>query len=315
MPVILVVDDSPVDQALIGQLIKQEPLDWIIEFADTAEAAIVRLQELAVDVVVTDMMMPGMDGLALLDVVRKQHTETSVILVTGQGNEALAVEALRRGASSYVPKSELAARLKETIKQVLQVVDSDRGYSTLIERVEDIQFRLDLGNDTSLIPPLVHLIQQLVLDIGLCDEDSRRRVGLAVDEALINAIFHGNLELPSHQLNETRHQLRDGARAEAIEQRRAEEPYCNRKVLFEAFLSPQKVRITIGNDGPGFDPTKVGSDDALTPSDSGSEAVESHRGLVLIRNIMDSVEFNSSGNEITMIKYRSDELDDEPIEI
>ena len=37
MPVILVVDDSPMDQALIGQLLKDEALDWIVEFAESAE--------------------------------------------------------------------------------------------------------------------------------------------------------------------------------------------------------------------------------------------------------------------------------------
>lgn len=299
MPVILVVDDSPVDRTLIGQLAAEEELDWIVEFADSAEEALVRLDEFVVDVVVTDMMMPGMDGLALLSLMRKKHSKTPVILTTGKGSEALAAEALRSGASSYVPKTELATRLKETIKQVLQLEESKRNYNVLIESVADTHFQFNLDNDPRLIAPLVDLVQELAFGMKLCGEQGRRHIGVALDEALINAMYHGNLQLPAEQLNDVRERLRDGKTVDEIECRKSEAPYCDRRVFVDVQLSPKKARITVRDDGCGFD--QVAEQNATNGT---SLQGESSRGLVLIRNLMDAVKINQSGNEITMQKHR-----------
>ena len=299
MPVILVVDDSSVDRTLIGQLAAEEELDWIVEFADSAEEALVRLDEFVVDVVVTDMMMPGMDGLALLSLMRKKHSKTPVILTTGKGSEALAAEALRSGASSYVPKTELATRLKETIKQVLQLEESKRNYNVLIESVADTHFQFNLDNDPRLIAPLVDLVQELSFGMKLCGEQGRRRIGVALDEALINAMYHGNLQLPAEQLNDVRERLRDGKTVDEIECRKSEAPYCDRRVFVDVQLSPEKARITVRDDGCGFDQASE-----QNATNGASLQGDSSRGLVLIRNLMDSVEINQSGNEITMQKHR-----------
>jgi CheY-like chemotaxis protein len=209
MPVILVVDDSPLDRALIGELIKDQPLDWVVDFAESAEEALVRISHLAVDLVVTDMNMPGMDGLELLGLLRKRYSGLPVIRMTGQGNESLAVAALRSGAASYVPKAEFASRLVETIKQVLQVIKSERNYDQLIENVSNMRFEFQLDNDPEMIAPLVSLVQQMASRLRLCGDEGCRQIGVALDEAMINAIYHGNLQLPRESLNEVRGRLRD----------------------------------------------------------------------------------------------------------
>ena len=57
--------------------------------------------------------------------------------------------------------------------------------------------RLELDNDSSLIGPLVTYLQEHVSRMGLCDETDRMRIGVALEEALTNAMYHGNLQVGS----------------------------------------------------------------------------------------------------------------------
>ena len=95
MPVVLVVDDSEVDRRLVGGLLPKE-LDWLVEFAENGEQALEKMAESVPDVVITDMMMPVMDGMELVTNIHVDFPNVPVILITGHGNEALAVEALNR---------------------------------------------------------------------------------------------------------------------------------------------------------------------------------------------------------------------------
>lgn len=293
MPVILVVDDSETDRILIRELLSQGDMDWIVEFADSAEQAIVMLTHLAVDVVVTDMLMPGMSGLELLRHVRKQVKPVPVLLVSGQGSEALAAEAVRDGASSYVPKDQLAARLVEIVGQVLTAAKAEQHYERLIESIGDMRVRFDLENDPTLIPPLVGLLQQLAHGMNLIGFESRTRLGVALDETLINAMYHGNLELSSEELAEARAALRNGETADVIEQRRGLEPFQSRKLRIEATFSAEQLEIVVRDDGNGFSQFFAADGE--------------QRGLTVIKNILDEVSFNEAGNEIRLVKYREEQ--------
>ena len=293
MPVILVVDDSKIDRVLITDLLRREAMDWVIEVADSAEQALVCLREMAIDVVVTDMLMPGISGLELLDYIHKQPRKVPVIVISGQDNPSAAIEALRKGAASYVPKSELASILNATIKQVLAAFKSEKSYHQLIESVDDIEFNLRLRNDPALIPTLVTVIQELAVGMELCGEEGRTRLGIAIDEAVLNAIYHGNLQLPATEVASAHGKLRDGEHVESIEARAKEQPYANRVVHVKMALNRELVEVTVRDEGPGFSPQEVESD-----SESG------HRGLTLMRNLVDEVSFNEIGNEIKLVKRR-----------
>src|SRR5512139_177460 len=103
MPTVLVVDDSSVDRSRIGGLLLKSELN--VEYAVNGAEALRRIAEISPDLVLTDLIMPEMDGLELVAAVVAQFPLTPVILMTGRGNEETAVRALRAGATSYVPKS------------------------------------------------------------------------------------------------------------------------------------------------------------------------------------------------------------------
>ena len=225
MPVILVVDDSKTDRFLIQSILEKEEIGWIVEFAESAEEAVELLTDdfaFAVDLVITDMLMPGMNGIQLVELIRERSLSMPVILISGQGSESLAVDAIKAGAASYVPKDELTSRLSETIKQVLMARKSERAHGALLENIEDVRYRFRLGNDPALIPPLINLLQQMAEGMQLLTAESRTQFGIAIDEAVLNAIFHGNLELTEDELKDVRGRLSDGEPIEVLEKRLAD---------------------------------------------------------------------------------------------
>src|SRR5437870_2590358 len=117
MSKVLVVDDSAVDRRRAIKLLANDGLT-VLSAANGVEALEVFKREIP-DVVLTDMQMPEMDGLQLVQEIRARYPSVPVILMTAHGSEEIAVEALQKGAASYVPKRNLAKDLSETISSVL----------------------------------------------------------------------------------------------------------------------------------------------------------------------------------------------------
>lgn len=309
MPVVLVVDDSQVDQKRVGGLLPKD-LDWLIEFADDGRQALEKMELSVPDVVITDMMMPEMDGIELVNRIRVDHAEVPVILITAHGSEQLAVEALEQGATSYVPKGQMQTKLRETVEQVLALARADRSYGRLIECLHRTQHEFVLDNDPTLIPPLVDLVQQMLGGMRCCNASGRMHAGIALEEGLLNAMLHGNLEMTPEQINEARADLRQGHRSETADARRLQTPYCKRMITVHVDIATDQARFSICDEGHGFDTATV-------PEAHDPLAVNrpSGRGLVLIKNFMDEVTFNDVGNEVVMVMYcQGDRCSDAPVD-
>jgi anti-sigma regulatory factor (Ser/Thr protein kinase) len=139
-------------------------------------------------------------------------------------------------------------------------------------------------------------LQQYLRSVRHCDETELVRVSVALNEALQNAIFHGNLELDSG--------LRDVHNDEYYSTaafRRTRTPWSERRVWLSASESRDEARYVIRDEGPGFDVSRVLADD---PTDPKNLTRLSGRGLLLIRTFMSEVRFSATGNEITMIHRR-----------
>src|SRR5260370_39354977 len=104
MPTLLVVDDSEIDRRLVVGLLRGNT-NWKIETVANGIEALARLKQSPVDLVITDMQMPEMDGLELVKQIGVHHSAIPVILMTAHGSESLSIEALEQRAASDVPKS------------------------------------------------------------------------------------------------------------------------------------------------------------------------------------------------------------------
>lgn len=252
MSKLLVVNDSDIDRHLVMGLLRGETT-WEIETAADGVEALARLNKSPVNLVLTDMQMPNMDGLELVKQIRIQHPEVPVILMTAHGSESLAIEALEQGAASYVPKSRLSDVLEETIWHVLSLASSDQNYERLVACQTRAEFTFILQNDDVLIDPLVDLIGQFAHTLKLCDSNGRLRIGVALQQAIVNAQYHGNLELTSEQLEGVRESLVATPQNDILQQRRQQPPYRDRKVVVNARITREKVEVKIADEGPGFD--------------------------------------------------------------
>ena len=296
MPIALVVDDSAVDRKVTGGILEKEAGCEVV-YASNGKEALARIRKGSIDIVITDLQMPEMDGLNLVQAIRLQHDDLPVILITGKGSEELATRALEQGAASYVPKSQQADILPETVADVLSVVRADRSYSSLIESMTRNEFSFVLSNDPELINPLVDLVQQMVFGLGLCDAVERVRVGIAVEQALLNALYRGNLRITSEQMQQARQVADEEDAIDIVRQRRLISPYRERKIDVDVKITTEEARIRITDEGGGFDTSRV--PDAGDPS---ALEREGGRGLVLMRSFMDEVIFNDTGNEVTLVK-------------
>lgn len=295
MTTILVVDDDSVDQELAERCLRS--LDGIeVSFASDGETALDLVRDRQPDLVLTDLRMPGMDGVELVEHLSADFPLVPVILMTSQGNELVAVRALQAGAASYVPKRDLKETLADTVEQILMVAEARRSRADILRFLDRFETHFELANDPELITPVVACVEDNLERLGFGNAAIRTQIGSALMEALSNAMLHGNLEIGS----ELRRTDRDAFDA-LVAERRSSEPYVSRRVRYSAKESPDRVEYTIADEGPGFDPA-----DLPDPSDPANLLAVDGRGVMLMKNFMDEVRFSEDGASVTMVRKAPD---------
>lgn len=300
MTTVLVVDDSPVDCKLAGGLLQRDS-PWDVIFAANGVRALEQIELHIPDLVLTDMQMPEMDGLELVSTIRSEYPLIPVILMTAQGSEEIAVKALQRGAASYVSKRKLATDLVNTVQLVLSAAGENRSYNQLMNRLVSSECQFVLENNISLIASAVQYLQEAVTSLRICSDADRLRVGVALEEALLNAYYHGNLEVSS-ELREQDHQ----AYYDLAKERTEMSPFRERRIHVSATFSPEQAVYVIRDEGEGFDASTIPD-----PTDPANLDKPCGRGRLLMQTFMDEVIYNDVGNEVTCIKRRTVEEDDD----
>lgn len=289
---VLVVDDSALDRRLAGRCVEAVGLEAL--YASSALEALDLVETDPPDIVLTDLKMPDMDGLELVNRMRRAHPRVPVVLMTAYGSEDTAVSALRAGAASYVPKKDLRRELKEALRPVLVAVEGRHQGERVRGLLERAEWRFELGNAPEASMALVGFLRNSLEQVRFCDEAGLFQVSTALAEALSNAVDHGNLELDS-AIRESD----DSEYAKLRGERWKQNPFKDRHVHVTARLTPEDVTYVIRDEGSGFDPTSLPD-----PRDPENLLKSSGRGIMLIRTFMDDVRFNKTGNEITMIKRK-----------
>lgn len=291
---VLVAEDSKTQSLLFRSLLEKAGYHAVM--AVNGREALDMIKNMPPDVVITDLNMPEMNGLELVEAVHADFPAIPIILATGVGSEEIAAAALRKGAASYVPKRNLKD-LIPTLQRLLAVAHADRASAQLSACATMSEVQFILPNDGSLAAPLVAQIKRMVERFKLRDSSGALRVAMALDEALQNAILHGNLEVSS--------KLREGEDANAFyllaNERRQQSPYKDRQVYVRALVTREKGEISIRDEGPGFNPGTIPD-----PTDPAYLDRPCGRGLWLIHAFIDEVRHNETGNEITMVLRKKD---------
>jgi DNA-binding NarL/FixJ family response regulator len=124
---VLLVDDHPVVREGIRAMLAGEPGIAVVGEASSGEEALLKVNELNPDVVLTDIRMPGMGGMETTRQIKKAHPRVSVIVLTMYDSEMYLVEAIRSGADGFVTKDCSRVLLCQAVRAVVEggaLVDS-----------------------------------------------------------------------------------------------------------------------------------------------------------------------------------------------
>ena len=223
-PHILIVDDDPALLQALPQTLSLRMVEVQVDTSDSAPGALELIQEHDYDAIVSDIKMPGMDGLALLAKIQELRPETPTMLITGHGEHQLAIQAVRGGAYDYIQKpidrDDLVAsmqraiqarRLRRQVKALLLSLDLHAlSLERLVQQRTHELHEANAAKDTflslashELQPPLsslkskVQLLQRQlehadapeVVSIGLLDLE--RSIGRL--ESLVNDLLDASL--------------------------------------------------------------------------------------------------------------------------
>ena len=132
---ILFVDDEEMVRINVKQLLEYEGYD--VDAVENGIQGIQRLEEQPYDLVITDLMMPGIDGIGVMKYINEHLPNTMVILITGYASIESAIKAVRQGAYDYVTKPLDFDFLKISIQKALEKIRLKRNLKRYYEHLED----------------------------------------------------------------------------------------------------------------------------------------------------------------------------------
>src|SRR3954470_6620844 len=135
-PTVLVVDDEPSNLASIEKIFQRDGMRVLT--ADGAKAALELCRTHRVQVVLTDLMMPGISGLELLRAIKQLSPDTEVVMMTAYGTVETAVQAMREGAYDFVEKPLKRMSIVKSVKKAAErqsLVTENRSLKSEIARL------------------------------------------------------------------------------------------------------------------------------------------------------------------------------------
>ncbi len=287
----LVVESDPAvrDRAMT---VLTEELGWEAHAVASIPEAICMVEGHCPHLIVAGLHGSDESSLSLLDELHSRAPELPVVILMDEGAETLTLTALKKGAAGYASTAHLEQELPEILERVASSARSVRDRRRLRQCLTRVELEFALDNDPDMVPTLVADVQDHMGLLGFGDKSALVRLGVALEEALLNALIHGNLEISS-----ALKQMDDTLYRKEIQIRREKRPFSRRRLRFRARLFKTRAEFTIADAGPGFDPTSLPD-----PTDPANLEKVSGRGLLLIRTFMDEVRFNTKGNRIRMVK-------------
>jgi len=157
---ILIVDDEKDMLALLKRIISEETEHDVMTETDPVHA-LEMFKEKAFDLVITDLKMPKMDGIRLLQSVKKVAPDVSVVILTAFATIETAIEAIRKGAYDYITKPFRRERLLLTVEKVMKWQEMVRENQSLRQALAEKGSSSLLIGSTSVMKELLERVRQV----------------------------------------------------------------------------------------------------------------------------------------------------------
>jgi DNA-binding response OmpR family regulator len=295
---ILIVDDEQIIRNVLKRKLEQNTA-YTVFTADDGEPGLEIFRQQPIDLVISDLLMVRMNGIELLRNLKQIDPKVPVIIITGYGTLDDAIEAIKLGAEDFIKKPFDISEVIATIDKTFKKQEEEEDQRAIIKHIAAEHIDLEIPTDFDYLNRVINYIFSHLRARWLVGSEDLHDVKVCLYEALYNALEHGSLEINEEEKS-TLLEHGQASYREFLLQRMQIEPYRSKIILVRLDITGEEMNVRITDDGPGFDfANRMGH--------MNSEELfrSSGRGLLLISSLMDGVEFNDSGNEITMRKLRS----------
>ncbi len=250
--------------------------DWEAESASHGEEALARLRTQSYGLLLADILMPGMDGLALLSQLRIHYPDIPVVMMTVRNTSEHILGSLEREAASYIAKPLPRDALLTALRGALIISVGDDDVKILSDKPDWISIEVRCRIATA--DRLTQFVRELPSDL---DADQREQIAFAFRELLINAIEHGGHLDPQ-------------------------------KTVFLSYIRTARSIVYYFRDpGEGFSLDKLAHAAVSTPEDPLRHVQLRSQlgirpggfGLLMTKNFADELIYSGKGNEVLFIKY------------
>lgn len=244
--------------------------------AEDGNTALDLLMSESVDVLLTDVYMPGMSGIELLERVRKVRPDLRAIVMTGQKTSEAVIGALRNQACEFLSKPFHTEELLEAVRSVLA---RDLGYQIDVISGKPDWIELRVPCDLNAVEPIQRCLGHLHEHIP---RETREAVGAVFRELLNNAIEHGGKCDPAQ------------------------------RVVIKYIHLKRAILYSIQDPGEGFNIEEIAHAAFANPPDQPTRHMEVRQelglrpggfGIMLSSQVIDELVYNEKHNELIFVKY------------
>lgn len=289
---VLIADDEPMLREILRELVAMRGHDVIL--ASDGKEALELFKKETPDLVISDIIMPQMDGLKFLSEIRQLDQDTLVVMTTGLGKEEFTLEALRLRANDFIKKPIEPSILFPLIDKYAGIVESRTRLSETLNYCVRRSSTMKIDNRMEMIPMVA---QRLLMETyDMIPHDQRLGLKIALVELLANAVEHGNLNITCEEKQSAMEESLEGI-DNLREERLRNDEFARRRVTIDFVMNPESCEWTITDEGLGFDFTTLPN-----PLDPENLAQPNGRGIFLARLSFEELEFLGKGNSVRVRK-------------
>lgn len=292
MKILIVEDEAPI-RLLLAKTVQS--MGHEAEIAEDGVTGLAKFKTFEPDIVLTDILMPKMDGLELLEHIRKISSDAVVIIVSAHGSAEYTLKALQLKANDYIMKPFRPRQLKDYLDKYEPILKSRTIDQEILGMFMKREFILQFSNDLELVAKLADKLMQETYNT--IPKNCRLGVHLGFAEVLLNAIEHGNLGITFEEKKNALEKEGDEWK-KLLAERLSDPKLKSRHTRIHFLMSPEACEWTITDEGNGFDWHNM-------PDQSDPEVLlaANGRGILLARMQFDELEYNEKGNQVRIKKY------------